>query len=56
MYDLGTIKRKIRKDGVDNFISELSSENFSETIKKDLSNCNILVGGFPNLSLIYFLA
>lgn len=55
MYDLGTVKRKIKKEGVDNLISELSSEDFSETVKKDLTACNILVGGFPNLSLIYSL-
>lgn len=55
MYDLGTVKRKIEKEGVDNLISELSSEDFSETVKKDLTACNILVGGFPNLSLIYSL-
>ena len=56
MYDLGTIKRKIKKDGVDSVISEISSEDFSETVKKDLTACNILVDGFPNLSLIYSLA
>ena len=56
MYDLGTIKRKIKKDGVDSVISDISSDNFSETIKKDLSDCNIFVDGYPNLSLIYSLA
>ena len=56
MYDLGTVKRKIKKEGVDNLIFELSSEDFSETVKKDLTACNILVDGFPNLSLIYSLA
>ena len=56
MYDLGSVKRKIKKEGVDNLISELSSENFSEDIKRDLSACNVLVGGYPNLSLIYSLS
>lgn len=56
MYDLGSIKRKIKKEGVDNLIVELSSDNFSEDIKKDLSNCNVFVNGYPNLSLIYSLA
>ena len=49
-------ERKIKKDGVDSVISEISSDNFSETIKKDLSDCNIFVDGYPNLSLIYSLA
>ncbi len=56
MYDLGTVKRRISEKGVDTFISEISSENFSETIKKDLSDCNVFVDGYPNLSLIYSLA
>ena len=56
MYDLGTVKRKIRKEGVDNLISELSSENFSEDIKRELAECSVLVDGYPNLSLIYSLA
>ncbi len=55
MYDLGSVKRKIKKEGVDNFISELVSENFSEDIKRDLANCNVLVDGYLNLSLIYSL-
>lgn len=55
MYDLSSVRRKIKKEGVDNFISELVSENFSENIKKDLSDCNIFVDGYPNLSLIYSL-
>ena len=55
MYDLSSVRRKIKKEGVDNFISELVSENFSETIKKDLTACNVLVDGYPNLSFIYSL-
>lgn len=56
MYDLGSVKRKIRKEGVDRLISELSSGNFSEDIKRDLADCNVLLDGYPNLSLIYSLA
>lgn len=55
MYDLSSVRRKIKKEGVDNFISELVSENFSETIKKDLSDCYIFIDGYPNLSFIYSL-
>lgn len=55
MYDLGSVKRKIKKEGVDKFISELVSENFSESIKKDLTACNVLVDGYINLSLLYTL-
>ena len=51
MYDLGTVKRRISEKGVDTFISEISSENFSETIKKDLSDCNVFgVNIGPKLS------
>ena len=56
MYDLELVREKIKEEGLDNLISELSSEDFSEDIKKDLSNCNIFVGGYPNLSLIYSLS
>lgn len=55
MYDLSSVRRKIKKEGVDNLISELSSENFSEDIKRDLTACNVLVDGYPNLSFIYSL-
>ena len=55
MYDLNSVRRKINKEGVDNFISDLSSENLNKDVKNDLSICGILVNGYPNLSLIYSL-
>ena len=55
MYDLASVQRKIKKEGVDKLIFDISSENFSEDSKKELSKCGIFSNGYPNLSLIYSL-
>lgn len=55
MYDLNAVRRRIRKEGVDNLIFDLSSESLDIDVKKELSDCGIIVNEFPNLSLIYSL-
>lgn len=56
MYNLDSVLRRIKKEGVDKLISDISSENFSEDAKEELSRCGIISNGYPNLSLIYSLA
>ena len=55
MYSLEAMLRKISKEGVDRVIVDLSSNNFPEEAKNELSSSGIFVGGYPNLSLIYTL-
>ena len=55
MYNLDAMLRKLSKEGVDRFISDLSLGNFSEDAKKELASLGVLVGGYPNLSYIYTL-
>lgn len=56
MYDLDAVRRKVRKEGVDKTISDLTSENFSDEAKESLSHFGVFLDGYPNLSLIYSLA
>lgn len=55
MYDVNAVKRMISKNGIDYAISVLSG-NLSEETKSQLTNAGLIVGGYPNLSLIYSLA
>lgn len=55
MYDVNALKRMISKNGMDFAISVLSGD-LSEEIKAQLTDAGLLVGGYPNLSLIYSLA
>ena len=55
MYNLDAVKRKIEKDGIDNLIRDLSSANFSDDAKRELSAYDIFTNGYPNLSVIYSL-
>ena len=55
MYSFEAMLRKLSKEGLDKFISDLSSGNFSEDAKKELTSLGVLVGGYPNLSYIYTL-
>jgi len=55
MYNLEAVIRKLKKGGVDSLISDLTSNDLSEDAKKELTDSGILVGGYPNLSLIYNL-
>lgn len=55
MYDVDSIKRKVKKEGVDKTILDLLSGNFSDEQKKELSDSHILCNGYPNLSAIYSL-
>ena len=56
MYNLDAVARKVKKEGVDAVINVLSSENLSDTMKTQLTNCGVLINGYPNLSLLYSLA
>ena len=56
MYNLEAVRRKIKRDGIDKLILDLSSETLSDDAKRELSSCNILTNGYPNLSVIYSLA
>lgn len=56
MYNLDTVKRKIKKEGAESFIAEIISGNLPEDIMQELSHCNIISGGYPNLSFIYSLS
>lgn len=52
MYDKNALRRKIAKDGLQETLKLLSSDNFPEDIKAELSKDKIFVGGFPCLSVI----
>ena len=56
MYTIESVKRKIKKEGIDQTIRDLSYGNFSEDVKKELNNSHIFCDGYPNLSVIYSLA
>lgn len=56
MYDLNAVKRKIKKDGINKFIFDLSFGIFPEEVEENLINLGILSNGYPNLSFIYSLA
>ncbi|NLC87587.1 MAG: hypothetical protein GX682_02250 [Clostridiaceae bacterium] len=53
---LDVLRREIINKGVDNVILWLSSDNISEDTKTKLSNSNIFIGGYLNLSLLYLLS
>ena len=52
MYDKNALRRKIAKDGLQETLKLLSSDNFPEDIKAELSKDKIFVGGYPCLSII----
>lgn len=52
MYNTEALRRKIAKDGLQETLKLLSSDNFPEDIKAELSKDKIFVGGFPCLSVI----
>jgi len=56
MYSVEALQRKIKKEGVDKTIHDLSTGNFSESVKEELNKALIFIDGHPNLSLIYSLA
>ena len=56
MYNLEAVRRKIKKEGIDKTIFDLSAGNFSEDAKAELGKLNIFTNGYPNLSVIYSLA
>lgn len=56
MYTKEGAARQIKKEGMQNFIKCITSDNLSEQAKRELTQCNIFVGGFPNLSLLETLA
>lgn len=56
MYTKEGAARQIKKEGIQNFIEGITSDNLSEQAKQELAKCNIFVGGFPNLSLLETLA
>ena len=53
LYTSDAIHRKVQKEGIDNVILHLSSENLEDGFKQDLINSHLLVGGYTNLSLLY---
>lgn len=56
MYDKKALQRKIKKEGVDKTIYDLSTGNFSEDQINQMTAEHIFSGGYPNLSQIYALA
>ena len=52
MYNTEALRRKIAKDGLQETLKLLSSDNFPEDIKAELSKDKIFVGGYPCLSII----
>lgn len=56
MYTKEGATRQIKKEGMQSFIKAITSDNFSEESKQELEECQIYVGGFPNLSLLEMLA
>lgn len=56
MYTKEGAARQIKKEGLQEFVKNLSSSNLSEESKQELEKIHIFVNGFPNLSLIVTLA
>ena len=56
MYDLDSLKRRIKKYGVTRIIEELSHTRFNENVMKQLEKANIFIDGDLNVSLIRSLS
>ena len=55
MYDINNLKRKIAKEGLDNTIQYLLSEELPVTLKNDLEKAHIFKNAYLCLSLLYSL-
>lgn len=55
MYSVEALQRKIKREGVDKAIEDLSNGTFSESVKEQFHDAYIFSSGYPNLSLIYSL-
>ena len=55
MYNTESLRRKISEEGLQQTITELSSENLPINLKSELEDSQILVNGYVNISLIYSL-
>lgn len=56
MYDINALKRKIAKEGLENTIKYLLSDNLPSQLKQDLEKEHIFQNGLLCLSLVYSLA
>lgn len=56
MYDKESVARRINDIGVRPFVRDISSDDFSKEIAKDLEEIHILRNGYPCLSVISLLA
>lgn len=54
--DKTSLKQLVGKKGVDAVLSTLTNSHISEKEKSFYESCYLLVGGFPNLSLLYQLS
>lgn len=55
-YDIEAVKRFVRKNGLTTALMHFSNPNLSPKVKEDLVKNQIIVNGFPNVSLISSLA
>lgn len=56
MYNLESVRRRVKKIGVTQTLALLADPNFPDSIKEDLSKEKIFIGGYPNVELITSLA
>lgn len=56
MYNLETVRRRVKKIGVTETIALLADPNLPDSIKKDLTKEKVIIGGYPNVELITSLA
>ena len=56
MYNLETLRRRVKKNGAEAVINDLVNNKFSEESITQMTENHILCDGYPNLSLIYSLA
>ena len=49
---LETLRQRISNEGPEKVIEELATSDFSDSTKEELEKAGILVGGYPNLTLL----
>lgn len=55
MYNADAVRRRIAKYGLQETIRLLASDKLSEEAKAELEECNILIGGYPCISVLQSL-
>ena len=56
MYDVDSLRRKVKKIGVTRTIEELTNARFSDSVMKQLEDAHIFINGTLNITLIRSLS